>query len=82
VARRITGLDNPAGRATELPKLFSARPATSLRRPLPYLFLNSQVNYCVDKGQMTHYIPRCLGLTIHAKFSQKICFVLKSISEV
>jgi hypothetical protein len=37
VARRITGLDNPADRATEMPKLFPARPAPTLfrRRPLP-----------------------------------------------
>jgi hypothetical protein len=31
---------------------------------------------------VTHYIPRCLKLTIHAKFSKKICFVLKSTREV
>jgi hypothetical protein len=82
VARRIKGLDNPAGRATELPKLFSARPALTLRRPRAYLFLNSQVKYCVDKGRVTHYIPRCLELTSHVKFSQKACFVLKSTREV
>jgi hypothetical protein len=46
------------------------------------LFLNSQVNYCVDKGRVTHYIPRCLGLTIHAKFSERMRFVLKSTREV
>jgi hypothetical protein len=38
----------------------SARPATILRRRLASIFLNSQANYCVDKGRVTNYIPRCL----------------------
>jgi len=40
-------------------ELFSARPATILRRRLASIFLNSQANYCVDKGRVTYYIPRC-----------------------
>jgi hypothetical protein len=42
VARQIAALDNPSGRATELPKFFSALPATILRRRLASIFLNSQ----------------------------------------
>jgi hypothetical protein len=26
---------------------------------LASIFLNSQANYCVDKGLVTYYIPRC-----------------------
>jgi hypothetical protein len=82
VARRITGLDDPAGRAAEMPKLFSSRPAPTLRGRLAFIFLDSQTHYCVDKGKVTHYIPRCLKLTIHAKFSEKMWPVLKSNREV
>ena len=45
-------MDNPADRATEMPKLFSARPTPTLPRRLASIFLNSQVNYCVDKGRV------------------------------
>jgi hypothetical protein len=78
VARRITGLDDPTGRATEMLKLFSTRPAPTLHGRLAFIFLVSQTNYCVDKGRVAHYIPRCSEVTIHAKFFEKMWSVLKS----